>query len=192
MIVRMLVDKFGPGGAVYLAGSNQDLPKEIAARYVYEGAAVDVNDSLALPVTELTASQVAAVARQLAARNQGYGDALVEPPVSGITAAVGAGATLVSSAAATYNGETWWRVVVTATAGANNYVDLSIPTQTYAFTASDMLAEWACDDITKIQNLWYYMGTAAYAVNASVNITPITTGTTAAYNMNGVTGYPVR
>jgi len=140
----------------------------------------------------LTEEQAAAVARQLVARHQGYGDILVEPPVSGITAAVGAGATLVSSAADTYNGETWWKVVVTATAGANNYVDLSIPTQTYAFTASDMLAEWVCDDITKIQNLWYYMGTAAYAVNVSVNITPITTGTTAAYNMNGVTGYPVR
>ena len=140
----------------------------------------------------LSTSQVAAVSKSLAYRHQGFGDVLFEPPASGITAAVGAGATLVSSAAATYNGELMWKVVVTATAGANNYVDLSIPTQTYPFTASDMLAEWASDDITKIQNLWYYMGTAAYAVNASVNITPITTGTTAAYNMNGITGYPVR
>lgn len=140
----------------------------------------------------LSPAQAAEVARMASACRKPLGDVLVEPPVSGITATPGAGLTLVSSTAETYNGEVCWKVVLTATSGTNNYCDLQIPVQTYAFSAADMLAEWAVDDVSKLQNLWCYLGTAGYAVNASVNITPIAAGTTAAWNMNGLTGYPVR
>ena len=55
------------------------------------------------------------------ARRAPYGLALAEPPVSGLSAAAGAGVTINSSAAAVVNGETMWTVNATATSGSNNY-----------------------------------------------------------------------
>lgn len=65
MIVRMLVNKFGAGGVLYAAGSTQDLPVDVAARYVFEGVAVDTANAMALPITDVSAAQAAAIARSV-------------------------------------------------------------------------------------------------------------------------------
>lgn len=118
-----------------------------------------------------------------------YGLTLIAPPVSGIVAAAGAGLTINSSAAATFDGESVWRVSATATAGANNYFELSIPTlgAAAAFSASDMTGEMAFDNMANISSITLYMGTAAYAIATSSPLyNQIVPATTSAWAMNGV------
>lgn len=118
-----------------------------------------------------------------------YGLSLVAPPVAGITTNAGAGVTINSAAAATLDGETVWRVSATATAGANNYFELSIPTlgAAAAFSASDMTGEMAFDNMANISSITLYMGTAAYAIATSSPLyNQIVPATTSAWAMNGV------
>lgn len=123
------------------------------------------------------------------ARRAPYGLALTEPPVSGLTAAAGAGVTINSSAAAVVNGETMWTVNATATSGSNNYFELSIATLglTAAFSAADITAEIVMDDVTKVSLMAMYVGTASYSLSANYPLSSqLTPSTTAAWTMNGV------
>lgn len=77
MIVKMLATKFGPGGVVYAVDSLQDLPKDIAARYVFEGSAIDYANSLVLPLTDVPADDVPALTALLAGSGNMPGQALI-------------------------------------------------------------------------------------------------------------------
>ena len=91
---------------------------------------------------------------------------MIEPPVSGLTVTPGSNCTVNSSGAAVRNGETVWTVNATATNTTNNYFEIAIPTQSQAFAASDMTAEFALDDFTKLdsEGITYYLGTAGYSI----------------------------
>lgn len=118
-----------------------------------------------------------------------FGQALTEPPVSGLTATAAAGVTINSSAAAVVNGETMWTVNATATSGSNNYFELSIATLglTAAFSAADITAEIVMDDVTKVPLMSMYVGTATYTLSANYPLaSQLTPSTTSAWAMNGV------
>lgn len=88
-------------------------------------------------------------------------------PGNGVTptASVGAGATLNSSGFTTINGEAWFGVNVTATAGANNYFEINIPTFT-ALAADTAVIEYQTDT-SQGSPMVCYIGTASYATFAN-------------------------
>lgn len=135
------------------------------------------------------------VLQDYAVKRAPYGLALIEPPVSGITTATGASCTINSSAATVRNGETVWTVNATATNTTNNWFEVQIPTQSQAFAASDMTAEFALDDFSKLDSggIVYYLGTAGYSIFSTGTInSQITPSTSAPFALNGLTAQHIR
>jgi len=126
-----------------------------------------------------------------------YGLALIEPPVSGITTAVGANCTINSSAATVINGETVWTVTATATNTTNNWFEMQIPVQSQTFAASDMTVELIPSDLSKVDGagggISFYLGTAGYSLSAIASIVnQLTPSTTSPICVNGLTAYTIR
>lgn len=88
-------------------------------------------------------------------------------PGNGVTpiASVGAGASLGSSGFVTVDGEQWFKVTATGTAGSNNYFEIAIPTFNPA-SADTAIVEYMTDGSLG-SPMTVYLGTAAYAIFAT-------------------------
>lgn len=96
------------------------------------------------------------------------GVALFGPRVPTVTpaAAVGAGCRLNSAKFVTYQGEQWFEINATATAGASNYFELQMNTVT-EFTCDCLSYEFQTDDLANLSNAVAYLGTSGYSVFAT-------------------------
>ncbi|PTR17510.1 polysaccharide deacetylase [Nitrosospira sp. Nsp2] len=120
-----------------------------------------------------------------------YGNVLIEPPVAGITVTAGANVSVSSSAQATVGGETLWVVTATGTgAGPTNNFEINLPVASEAFSAKDIAFEIYTPDMSKVESMTLYVGSAAYAKFASRNITTALVPTTQGpFAINGLTAY---
>lgn len=119
-----------------------------------------------------------------------YGNVLIEPPVSGITVTIGANVSVSSSGQATVEGETLWMVTATGTGGPSNNFEINLPVASEAFSAKDIALEIYTPDISKVERMVIYVGTAGYAKFAYHSIyTAIVPTTQNPFAINGLTAY---
>lgn len=213
MRVTMTQTRMGESGSLLVAGSTYTVSEAFGGLLVHNRWATDIDGILSPPssdpvrfatdesgnVTGLVGPDGTSypVLQPWQVARAAYGFALIEPPVSGIATATGANCVINSSAATARNGEIVWTVNATATNTTNNWFEVQIPTQTQAFAASDMTAEFAIDDMSKIDGagggITYYLGTAGYSAFSTVSITSqLTPGVFASFALNGLTAQHAR
>jgi hypothetical protein len=118
---------------------------------------------------------------------------LLQPPVAGITTAVGASCVINSSGAVVVGNETLWQISATSSAAVNNWFEFTLPVAADAFAAGDLTFEILTADMTKFTQFLAYVGNAGYSVFATSGVVnQITPANNAPWAINGLTAYQLR